>query len=114
MLISTQNQTTPKMANRWVEEDRESEVLKTRTVKLGVERLHTQEHIGGYSLKAPQDYRLEAGKTMQYKSVPNVVKMCAVCLYVCACICFIYICIRIGIHVVRELLPKQSSNVTHA
>ena len=77
------------MADRWAEEGRELEVLKARPVKLGAERLHQREWLGGYNLKAPQDYHLDKNHTMQFRLVRNV-------LYVCACVLiYIYICIMI-------------------
>jgi len=57
------------MAGRWIEEDMEVEVLKARPVKLGAERLHQRERIGGYNLRAPQEYRLDRNKTMQFRLV---------------------------------------------
>jgi len=57
------------MADRWVGEDMDLEILKARPVKLGAERLHQRERIGGYNLRAPQDYRLDRNKTMQFRLV---------------------------------------------
>ena len=56
------------MADRQIE-GRDVEVLKARPLKVGVERVHTYERIRGYSLRAPQDYRLDANRTMQFRSV---------------------------------------------
>jgi len=98
-----------RMATRWVEEGRDEEVLKARTVKVGAERLHSQEFIGGYNLRAPADYRLEAGRVMQYRSVPKFTKIAAIIAWTCMCVVFVYLCIRIGIHAIKDLLMSDSA-----
>ena len=91
------------LATRWVEEGREEEALKARTVKVGAERLHSQEFIGGYSLRAPAGYTLEAGRVMQYRSVPSFMKVVTAIMWTCICVIFVYLCVRIGIHAIKDL-----------
>jgi len=91
------------MATRWVEEGHDEESLKTRTVKVGAERLHNQEFIGGYTLRAPADYRLEAGRVMQYRSVPKFLEIPAAIMWTCICVIFVYLCVRIVIHTIKTI-----------
>ena len=97
------------MATRWVEEGRDEEVLKARTVKVGAERLHSQEFIGGYNLRAPADYRLEAGRVMQYRSVPKFMKIAAIIMWTCISVIFVYLCIRIVIHTIKDLCMTDNA-----
>ena len=99
------------MALRWVEEGHDEEALKPRTVKVGAERLHSQEFIGGYNLRAPADYRLEAGRVMQYRSVPKCFRITFVIMWTCICIVFVYLCVRISIHWIKDLcMPTDTGN----
>ena len=61
------------MANRWVEPT-DLEILKARPVILGREREQQKERIGGYNLRAPSNYNLGRGKTMQFRSVPKTLR----------------------------------------
>ena len=97
------------MATRWVEEGHDEETLKARTVKAGAERLHSQEFIGGYNLRAPADYRLEAGRVMSYRSVPKFMKVTAIIMWTCICVIFVYLCIRIVIYTIKDLCMTDNA-----
>ena len=56
------------MAQRWIEQ-RETEILKARPIIIGRERDHQKERIGGYNLRAPCEYTLYKGKTVQFRLV---------------------------------------------
>ena len=100
------------MATRWVEQGHDEEALKARTVKVGAERLHSQEFIGGYNLRAPADYRLEAGRVMQYRSVPKFMRVTAIIMWTCICVIFVYLCVCIIIHMIKGLfMTNRTENL---